>query len=112
MYKKKLNMTEFDKLDQMLTDAGIQHEREDSCELDEYDHDYLFEYHQLRHPWDLDEDAEGMMYLWSAICSTGSYGHEQGLLELYGRDMVEPEGWISAEKCFEMIKMIEGKKHE
>lgn len=108
-----INLSEFDKLDQMLTDAGIQHEREDSCELDDYDHDYLFEYHQLRHPFGLHEVVDtDVLYLWSAICSTGSYGHEQGLLELYGRDMVEPEGWLGAEKCFEMIKMIEGKKHE
>lgn len=109
MYKKKLNMTEFDKLEQMLADAGIRYEREDK---DGADGTYLFEYHQLRHPWDLDEDAEGMMYLWSAICSYGSYGYEEGLIELYGRNMSEPESYLSAEKCFEMIIMIEGKKHE
>lgn len=50
--------------------------------------------------------------LWDAIYSTGSYGYEEGLLEIYG-DIVDPdagdsvEGWLTAN---DIIKRLEQNK--
>lgn len=41
--------------------------------------------------------------LWDAICQYGSYGYEEGLLEVYGDPVIKPEdgdsvcGWLTAE---------------
>lgn len=49
---------------------------------------------------------------WDAIYSTGSYGYEDGLLEIYG-DIVDPdagdsvEGWLTAN---DIIKRLERKQ--
>lgn len=50
---------------------------------------------------------------WDAVCNRGSYGYEQGLLEIMG-SIVKPggdsvEGWLTAE---DIIKRIEGRKNE
>ena len=39
----------------------------------------------------------------SFICHYGSYGYEQGLIEMYDREN-EPEGWLTAEKCINKLK--------
>lgn len=49
-------------------------------------------------------------YLWDAICHFGSYGYEDGLLEVMGdvarRDSDRVEGWLTAD---EIIRRLEGK---
>lgn len=95
-----IDLTEFDKLDQMLTDAGIEHERKDEREGTP---DYVWEFHQLRHP-----EPYGEKWLWDVVCNSMSYGHEKGLLEIWGKDIAEPEGWLTAEECFDKIKKIVG----
>lgn len=41
--------------------------------------------------------------IWDAVCHYGSYGYEEGLLEVYGKPVVMPEdgdsvcGWLTAE---------------
>ena len=97
---EKLNLTELDKLERMLKDAGIKYER-----IDEEDGTpvYMWEFHQLRCP---EMILLGKKWLWYVICNTGSYGSQSGLLELWGRNISEPEGWLRAEECFEKIKEI------
>lgn len=46
--------------------------------------------------------------IWDAICHKGSYGYEQGLLEIYGT-IVRPcgdsvEGWLTADDVIERIE--------
>lgn len=41
----------------------------------------------------------------SVICHSGSYGREQGLLEIYAPGLNEGvEGWLTAEEAFDYIK--------
>ena len=91
----KLDLTEFDILEQMLQSADIKYEREDGGSA------FLHEFHQLRHPANY-----GDKWLWDVICSTGSYGSERGLLEIWGKDIDDPIGWLTAEECLEKIKAI------
>ena len=95
---KKIDLTELDKLERMLKDAGVKYER-----IDEEDGTPVFtwEFHQLRHP-----EPFGEKWLWDVVCNSASYGHEKGLLEIWGRNISEPEGWLGAEECFEKIKEI------
>lgn len=45
---------------------------------------------------------------WDAICHRGSYGHEEGLLEVMGSVTNDDvEGWLTAD---EIIKRLEGAK--
>ena len=103
MSKEKIDLTELDKLEMMLQDAGIEYEREDSSNGRT---GFLWEFHQLRDP----ERTFENKWIWDVVCNTGSYGCELGLLELWGKDMNHPEGWLMAEECFARIKEI--LKHE
>lgn len=53
-------------------------------------------------------DSEGN-YLWDAICHQGSYGYEDGLLEIMG-EIVDPsceddvEGWLTADDVIARVK--------
>lgn len=104
------DLTELNKLEEYLKTNGIPHERVDQD--DEYldpEHVYCkvkFERHQL-----IVYDERGNR-LWDAICHKGSYGEEEGLLEIYG-EIVSPmagdsvEGWLTAE---DVIQRIEQRK--
>ena len=96
---KEIDLTEFNKLEQMLKDARILYVREDNSNSTP---DFTWEFHQLRCPKTLD----GEKWLWDVICNTGSYGSEKGLLEIWGANMDEPEGWLGAEACFNKIESI------
>ena len=89
-------MSELDKLEQYLKGKGIDYKRID--ESGEYGN------HQII-VFDATENR-----VWDAICHRGSYGFEEGLLEIYG-NLVNPEedgdsvaGWLTAE---DVIKRIE-----
>ena len=48
------------------------------------------------------------VYQWDAICHYGSYGYEQGLLEIYGNIVTEEDGdsvvgWLTAEDVIKRI---------
>lgn len=51
--------------------------------------------------------------VWDAVCHYGSYGYEQGLLEVMGSEIVDPdagdsvEGWLTAD---EIIRRLERRK--
>ena len=100
MENKPIDLTEFNKLEEMLKNAGIEYEREDNVNGTP---DFKWEFHQLRCP---EMTMPGEKWLWDVICNTGSYGYQSGLLELWGRNISEPEGWLRAEECFEKIKEI------
>lgn len=99
-------MSELDKLEKMLIDANIEHEREDT------DNDYgvcIYSFHQIRSKKCIDGK-----WKWDVICHKGSWGYEQGLLEIYGDCMNEPEGYLTAAEAYEKIKWIldKGQEHE
>ena len=49
--------------------------------------------------------------VWDAICQRGSYGFDQGLLEVMGSYILghdDVEGWLTADDVIEMLKKAEG----
>lgn len=103
------NLAELNKLEQYLIDRGIKYERFDN---DDVPYSSTIKYalkeserHQICVPC---YSADGRE--WDAICQRGSYGAEDGLLEIYGSIVSENagdsvEGWLTAE---DVIKRIEG----
>ena len=87
-------LKEFDDLEKMLADEGIAYCREDTSE-------FGCSFHQLR----ADENP-GDRWTWDVICFKGTFGYEQGLLEMWGKNMNDPEGYLTAKECFEKIKEI------
>lgn len=100
-------MNEFDKLCKMLDDAKIPYERND-------DKNNLSCFGVNREPMrrivygpDPDKDR---VCVCSVICGYGSYGYEEGLLEMMG--LLTPEemecdsvkGWLTADDVFNRIK--------
>ena len=100
-------MTELDKLEQYLKDNKIKYERYDvtrSWESD--DLTFLMDRHQICVP----QDGEGC--LWDAICQHGSYGYEDGLIEIYGCIVPDNvgdsvEGFLTAQDVIERINAYE-----
>lgn len=96
-------MSELDKLEKYLKDNNIRYDRID--EMGRYG----------RHQINVLDDCDNI--LWDAICHRGSYGFEEGLLEIYG-DIVNDDdndsvvGWLTAEDVIKRIKASEDKKHE
>lgn len=89
-------MTELDKLEKYLKEKGYKYEKKQEQKA-YYNLNQIIVY-----------DKEGQRQ-WDAICHRGSYGYEQGLLEIYGtivqgQDSVE--GWLTAD---DIIKRLEGK---
>ena len=99
------NLTELNKLEEYLKINSIPYERIDKEDkpLDD-DHPYAlveFEHHQI-------VVYENGKRVWDAICHRGSYGAEEGLLEIYG-EIVPPEvddsveGGLTAENVIERM---------
>ena len=104
-------MSEMDKLDKYLAEHGYKYTRSQKkgnfgfsgLILDnEYERNQIIVY------------GENDERLWDAICHYGSYGYEQGLIEVMGKDVVSPdiedevEGWLTAD---DIIKRLEEKKN-
>lgn len=100
-------MSELDKLEKYLKEHGYEYTREDFDGILPYDRK-----HQI------------IVYkngkrLWDAICHPGSYGYEEGLLEIYG-DIVwcdidgdSVRGWLTANNVIARIERgAEGAKME
>ena len=98
-----IDLTELNKLEQMLIDEGIPYRRIDKTEdcADKFPDLSVYEFHQLHSI----EEHNGT-YLWDVICNTGSYGSDVGALEMWGLTMREPEGWLSAENCIDKIRKM------
>ena len=92
-------MTELDKLEQYLKAKGIPYERKDSP--DGY---YGVDRHQI-----IVFDNAGHR-LWDAVCQFGSYGFEDGLLEIMGGILVgnshDVIGFLNAKDVIEMWEAI------
>lgn len=95
-------MSELDKLEKYLKEHGYEYTRED------VDGEPYTDVHQI-------VVYENSKRLWDAICHSGSYGYDQGLLEVMG-DIVwydidgdSVRGWLTADDVIARIERgIEG----
>lgn len=100
-------MSELDKLEKYLKEHGYKYIREDFDGTQSYD---------TKHQIIVYKDGERS---WDAICHQGSYGYEEGLLEIYG-DIVWHDidgdcvrGWLTADNVIARIERgVEGAKME
>ena len=100
------DLTELNKLEAWLMLHRIQYERKDLPAIyDEKGLNIRLEKHQICVP--VENVAERS---WDAICHPGSYGYEQGLLEIMG-DLVDCKkdgdtvvGYLTAEEVIERFK--------
>ena len=100
------DLTELNKLEAYLKERGIRYEREDREARRLPDGTFwCWDWHRIVvHSRD--------DYLWDAICHRGSYGAENGLLEIMG-DIVDEEavgdrveGWLTAAEVIERIEAM------
>lgn len=104
-------MSELDKLEKYLLDHRIAYERIEEDAVFDREHRLVIRFgrHQICVPC-MPEDGECR---WDAICQPGSYGYEQGLLEIYGEIVDEATdgdsvvGWLTAE---DVIKRLEARR--
>ena len=106
------DLTQLNKLEQYLKDHKIPYERFDNDDIP-YSPTitYAFkksERHQICVPGYSADNRE-----WDAICQRGSYGAEEGLLEIYGSIVPENagdsvEGWLTANDVIERIEKVYG----
>lgn len=104
------DLTELNRLEEYLKVNGILYERINKDTEYDPEHHYIkeLERHQL-----IVYDERGNR-LWDAICHEGSYGAEEGLLEIYG-EIISPmagdsvEGWLTAKDVIKRIEQREGK---
>lgn len=90
-------MEELNRLEEYLKEHGIKYDRNDREKTEK-----VLDFHQIVV---YDDDKP----IWDAVCHTGSYGYEQGLLEVMGsivsKDVCDRvEGWLTAD---EIIKRLE-----
>jgi len=90
-------MSELDKLEKHLKDNGYGYSR--------IDEDGIWGRHQI-----IVRGQDGEVS-WDAICHRGSYGFEQGLLEIYGSIVTEEDGdsvvgWLTAEDVIKRISVL------
>lgn len=105
------DLTELNKLEEYLKERGIQYERYDDEFCIENGYITLPERHQICALF----NEEGR-WEWDAICQRGSYGAEEGLLEIYGK-IVRPcgdsvEGYLTAREVIERIEEVYGTKED
>jgi hypothetical protein len=97
-------MTELDKLEQYLQDAGIRYKRIDNESPYEADAGLPKDFGNW--PQLVVYDSAGRQ-MWDAICHWGSYGYEQGLLEIMGSVLTGNEdviGYLTAQDVIERIE--------
>ena len=90
------DLRELNKLERYLRANGYNYER--------IDKEGTFDRHQII----VYDRRTGEEYLWDAICHFGSYGGDEGLLEIMGtineNDYDDVEGWLTAK---DIIKKLE-----
>lgn len=103
----KRDLTQLNRVEQYLKDNGIPYERFDNDNIFNTKFPYLLETmerHQICVPGYSAQTRE-----WDVICQKGSYGAEEGLLEIYG-SIVDPyagdsvEGWLTADDVIARIE--------
>jgi len=91
-------MKELEKLEAYLKENGFEYTREDI--------DYSERYRD-KHQIVVYKDGK---IQWDAICHTGSYGYEEGLLEIYGnivdyeKDGDSVVGWLTADDIIQRLQ--------
>ena len=91
-------MKELDKLEAYLKENGFEYTREDI--------DYSERYRD-KHQIIVFKDGERE---WDAICHTGSYGYEEGLIEIMGtivdveKDGDSVVGWLTADDIIQRLQ--------
>lgn len=98
-------MSELDKLEKWLKENGYTYERMDNYPklfLEQFDHHQIIVYDEKHNR------------LWDCICQYGSYGYDDGLLELMG-DIVDEEkcgdiveGWLTADEVIKREITVRG----
>ena len=98
------NLKELDKLQEYLDENHILYERIDRPSLPALPGMVAIGgRHQINV---LDKDKN---VIWDAICHYGSYGYEEGLLEVMGEKLIghdDVEGYLTAEDVIELIKKM------
>ena len=107
MPKTKRDLTELNKLEEYLKKNGIKYRRRDeehtyNVSIDGKEKDVTIDKHQI-----VAFDPKKVQ-LWDVICHYGSYGADQGLLEIMG-DIVEKDegdvvGFLTADDVIERIE--------
>lgn len=100
-------MTELDKLEKYLNNNNIPYQRIDEKGETEYK---LIEKYLTRHQIIVPNRDE---WEWDAICHPGSYGYEEGLLEIMGNiveEELDVEGYLTAEEVIERIENYDKKR--
>lgn len=93
-------MSELDKLESYLKEHGYEYTREDFDGILPYGSN-------SKHQIIVYKDGER---IWDAICHYGSYGYEEGLLEIYGSIVWEDidgdtvRGWLTADDVISRIE--------
>lgn len=93
------DLTELDALEKYLKEKGIDYEREDKDDIG-----FCFDFHKIS------VLSSGGGYQWDAICHKGSYGCEEGLLEIRGSIVDEEKdgdsvaGWLTAQDVIDRIE--------
>ena len=105
MNRKETDLTELNKLEQLLREAGIPFQRTDSEkipkeEVERLDYPHYFDFHKITYPSETRPLSD-------VICYYGSYGWEDGLLEQMG--LLPPcvdsvQGHLTAEEVFSRWK--------
>ena len=92
-------MNELDKLEAYLKENGIEYTREDRESKERlYDNKHQIVVYK-----------DGVQQ-WDVICHPGSYGYEEGLLEIYGnivdyeKDGDSVAGWLTADDIIQRIQ--------
>ena len=92
-------MKELDKLETYLKEHGIEYTRED----------HVSEKHYYRNKHQI-VVYKGGVRQWDVICHPGSYGYEQGLLEIcgniadYEKDGDSVAGWLTADDIIQRLQ--------
>lgn len=103
--ERALRLRELDKLEFYCKGRGFNYKREDEWVSDMRERHLIIVY------------DENQNRLWDAACSPGTYGYEQGKLEIFGSIVFEDDpdgaegvvGWLMANEVIERIERKEGK---
>ena len=111
------SLSELDKLELYLMIRNMKYVRyECHEEIDEEGFKLVLDRHQIIVGVDKEEASSASHKVsgeWDAVCQKGSYGYEEGLLEIYG-SIVRPdaedsvEGWLTA---IDVIERVEAQGH-
>lgn len=104
------DLTELNTLERYLKEHDIPYRRIDDTGTYSSSGDYRCDRHQIMVYADKNYLLSSKNWIWDAICHYGSYGHEQGLLEISGSLVDETktgdsiEGYLFASDIIERLE--------